>query len=110
MKEAIVVPQAIVDKIDTYEAVQWMTGPIELGPDATLDDLPNKLQDIVYAALERKADEVQKPLMVVRVLCGREPEPVDVHHEWYLHVIASEVIAADSRKIRIIGKKWEKLH
>lgn len=108
--EEIVVPQALVGKIDTYEAVQWITGPIELGPDATMDDLPPKIQDIVYAALEKLADKEQKPITVVRVMCGREPEPPDPKHEWYLHVIASEIVAADSRKIRIIGQQWGKVH
>lgn len=93
---------AKVDHIDTYEVVQWLTGPVET-PNNSMDDLPALLQDKIYAALEIAAKKHEKPLVIVYVACDRDPDPKDRFHEWYMHIVASEIVTADSRKISIVG-------
>lgn len=90
--------RVVVGSIATFEIVQWISAGINC---EKMEDLPNNMQDKIYAALEVKAQQMKMPLAIVSVRCGEETEPPDDQHRWYLHIVASEVIAADSRKITV---------
>lgn len=84
-----------ISGIRLFEMVQYVTGYIE----GEFKDWPAQLQDPIYAALERKSDEVQLPLTIVNSGClidhGEAMDGSD--DRFYVHVIASEVVAADER-------------
>lgn len=67
---------------------------------ATIDDWCSELQDAVYAALEKKADEVRLPLTVVGSMCGHDPDT-----GYFVHVIASELVAGvrPGRTVNVSG-------
>lgn len=76
--------------IRTFELVVNVTGYLE----GKLEDWPAMIQDKIYEAMERKADEVKLPLCVADSGCG-----YDEDEGYFLHVILSEVIAGDERTI-----------
>lgn len=91
-------------EVKTFE----LTVPISGALDVPFEDWPAEIQDGLYAALERLSHQEQLPLAIVHAQYGRDydlsPNQVGYH---YLHVIASEVVAADVRNIdprRIIGE------
>lgn len=71
----------------------WMEGEIQ--------DWPANIQDVIYAALENVAHREKLPLVVVHSRC-------DIDHDleegapgyFYVHVVASEVVVADSRDVK----------
>jgi len=84
--------ELITGSIRTFELVQWLTGPLE---GDKFDDYPAIIQDKVLAALEKKSDEVGLPLAILGVRCEMDYEA----NRWYLMIVASEVVVADSRTI-----------
>ena len=69
--------------------------------DGTIDDWPANIQDVLYAALERKAKEVQLPIVIVYSKCEIDPDvPEGSPGHFYLHVIASEIVIADERALQ----------
>lgn len=90
--------------IRTFEMVQYISGWPASFPDTgegTMDDLPANLQDVIYKAMERKSLEVALPLAVVKVRCDVDlDKPEDAPDRVFLHVILSEVVAADIRATR----------
>lgn len=82
--------------IRQFEIVVHVSGWLE----GTLEDWPAQIQDVVYAALERKSKEVELPLAIVFSKCDHEPTLPDDHpQKFYMHIIASEVVMADQRAI-----------
>lgn len=80
-------------KIRTFEIVQYVTGWV----DGDINDWPANIQDAVHKALERKAKEVELPLTIVASYCDVDYGETKEQDKFYLRVIASEIIAADSR-------------
>lgn len=76
--------------IRTFEIVQYVDAPIPGG----IDDWPANIQDVVYAALEKKAQEVELPLKIVHSYCAKDIDSVNPRYIWYLHVLASEIVAS----------------
>lgn len=80
--------------IRTYEVVQYVSGPL-LG---SMDDWPARIQDKLFAALEVKSRQEEKPLMVVHSYCEKDIDSTDPKRQWYVHVIASEIVAAIGKR------------
>ena len=80
--------------IKTYQLVQYVTGFME----GELSDWPSNIQEAIMEALEKKAGEVEHPLTIIHSRCdvdyADDDRGVD---KFYVHVIASEIIAADER-------------
>ena len=74
--------------VRTFEIVQYVSGFLE----GELNDWPANIQDAVYAALERKAREVELPLKVVHSYCNEDIDSTDAQKRFYLHIIASEIV------------------
>lgn len=85
-----------IPRVRTFEIVQYLNAPIEC---ETMDDLPANLQDAVFAALEAKAAQVELPLKIVLVRCDKDIDSLDPTRVWFLHIVASEIVAADIRTI-----------
>lgn len=85
-------------QIRTFQVVANVSSFLE----GEIQDWPANIQDGILAALERKAQEVELPLTVVASYCdldyateeGEEDKP-------FVVVIASEIVAADSRFVQI---------
>lgn len=83
--------------IRTFEMIQYLSGP--LPPVEKVDDLSPQMQDALMLALERKSQEVHLPLAIVALRCDVDyDKPDDDPHRYYLHVIASEIVAGPSIK------------
>lgn len=79
-----------IPEIRTFECRVWLTGRVE----GEFADWPANLQDELMKALERKADEVKRPLVIVASECGYvEADKPPFVGRWYARVIASEVVA-----------------
>lgn len=84
-------------QIRTFEMTCSVTHYME-GEKVT--DFPNNIQDGLYEALERLAQQVQLPLAIVTCICRRDVDiPEDKPGAFFLHVLASEVVVADARTI-----------
>lgn len=82
--------------IKTYDMVQYVTAPLE----GEISDWPANIQDAIYEALEKKAQEVEHPLTIVHSRCDVEPADDDRSvDKLYVHVVASEIVLADERKV-----------
>lgn len=79
--------------VKTYQMVVNVTGFLE----GELSDWPANIQDKILEALEAKAQEVEHPLTVVYSACGKDWGSDDSNPKFFLHVIASEIVVADSR-------------
>ena len=77
--------------IRTFRVMQYITAPIEC---EQMNDLPSQIQDRIYAALEKKAQELELPLTIVAVRCDRDIDSEDPKRQWFLEVIASEIVMA----------------
>lgn len=91
--------------VRTFEVVVNVSIPLE----GTLDDWPPLIQDGIFTALEEKAHEVQLPLLVVASRCDEDHDvPKGRPGRYYVHVIASEVVAADERTLLpgTVVRKW----
>lgn len=80
--------------IRTFELIVSISGPL----DVPMEDWPANVQDAIMAALERISQRERLPLKIVHAEYKRDPdiEPhMPGHH--YLHVVASEIVMADSR-------------
>lgn len=74
--------------------------PISGAMDVPFEDWPAYVQDAIWRALERIAEQEQLPLKIVyaRYLTDEDlPKDAPGHH--YLHVVASEVVMADERTL-----------
>lgn len=69
--------------IRTYEITANVTGRLE----GSLEDWPAQMQDTVYLALERKAEEVGRPLAIIASVCDWDED-----HGWYVRIVASEIV------------------
>lgn len=78
--------------IRTFEMVQYISGYIE--DVEKMEDLPSHIQDAVMEALENKSDEVGLPLTIVYVHCDKDIDSEDPQRQFFLHIIASEIVAA----------------
>lgn len=68
--------------------------------DGSIDDWPANIQDVLYAALERKAKKVELPICIVYSKCEEDPDvPLGSPGHFYVHVIASEIVVADERAL-----------
>lgn len=83
-------------KIRTFEIVAEVNGFLEGG----VEDWPAQMQDAVYAALEAKAKQVQLPLAIVHSYCAIDHGDTEAQDKPFVHIIASEIIAADNRFMR----------
>lgn len=83
--------------IRQFEIVVHVNGWLE----GELKDWPANIQDAVYAALEKKAKDVELPLAIVFSKCDHDPTISDTSdpRKFWLHIIASEVVMADDRTI-----------
>lgn len=82
--------------IRTFEIVADVSGMLE----GDINDWPANIQDVVFAALERKAQAEQLPLIIVASRCAEDPDvPAGTDGHFYLHIIASEVVMADQRTV-----------
>lgn len=75
--------------IRTFRLIQYITGYVEC---EQMSDLPALLQDKLYEALEAKAHEVELPLTIVAVRCDKDIDSEDPKREFFLEVIASEIV------------------
>lgn len=80
-------------RIRTFEIVQYVTNFVE----GSIDDWPANIQDAVYKALEQKAKQVELPLTIVASYCDIDYGDTQGQDRPFLRIIASEIIAADSR-------------
>lgn len=78
--------------IRTFEMVVNVSGFLP----GTIDDWPANVQDEIFAAAERKSDEVQLPLKIVHSVCDKD---VDTGI-FYIHVTLSEIVVADERMMK----------
>lgn len=82
--------------VKTFELVVNVTHPLE----GRLDDWPARIQDPIFAALERIAHQEQLPLAIVFSRCAEDIDvPEGAPGRYFIHVIASEVVAADERTL-----------
>lgn len=91
--------------IRTFEVIVDVSVPLE----GTLDDWPPLIQDGIFSALEAKAHEEQLPLLIVASRCDEDHDvPKGQIGRYFLHVIASEVVAADERTLLpgTVQRKW----
>lgn len=74
-----------------FEMIQYVTSPLE----GELDDWPANIQDAIYAALERKAKDVQLPIKIVLAYCDvdYDLDPAKVPSVYFVRVVASEIVA-----------------
>lgn len=83
--------------VKTYQLVQYVTGFME----GDINDWPPVIQDKINEALEKKAKEVQHPLVIVFSQCGVEHKyDEEGQDRFYVQVIASEIVVADERTVR----------
>lgn len=80
-------------RVRTFEIVQYVTSPLE----GDINDWPSNIQDAIYAALVKKSEEVELPLVIVASFCDIDYGENKSEDRPYLRIIASEVIAADNR-------------
>lgn len=102
------VSAAAVQKITgvrTFEIVQYVSGFMP----GELEDWPNNIQDRILDALERKSKEVELPLTIVHSRCDVDYGETKAQDRYYVHIIASEIVAADSRFIRDEKEKMKEL-
>lgn len=93
--------------VRTFEIVQYVTGPLE----GKLEDWPANIQDAVYAALERKAAEVELPLCIVDSACQIDYGDDASKDRYFLRIIASEIVAVDiGYDMRVIDEALKKAH
>lgn len=77
-----------------FDMIQYTTGFLE----GELQDWPPNIQDPILEALERMADEVELPLTIIHSRFDVEPADEEgMPDRFYIHVIASEIVAADER-------------
>jgi hypothetical protein len=97
----------VIGHVRTFEIVQYVTAPLE----GKLDDWPANIQDAVYAALDRKAAEVQLPLCIVDSACQVDYGDTPEEDKFFLRIIASEIVAVDvGYEKRMIDEAMKKLH
>lgn len=77
--------------IRTFQLLADVTAYLE----GELADWPANIQDRILEALERKAKEVELPLMIVYSACGKD-EFADTD-KFFVYVVASEIVVADDR-------------
>lgn len=77
-----------IPKVRTFEIMAALTAPLPEG--SSLNDWPAVIQDAVMAALERKAQEVELPLVVVYSETGFDADDGTP----YAYILASEIVAA----------------
>lgn len=82
-----------VSGVKTYHLIANVTSYME----GEIDDWPSNIQDGIHAALERKADEVEHPLMIIFSKCDRDWGSDETNPRWYVYVLASEIVVADDR-------------
>jgi len=84
--------------IRTFEMVQYVTAPLE----GDMDDWPANIQDVIMAAVEAKAKEVELPLVIVMSRCAEDIDTIDPQQRYFIHVILSEVVmkVEDGRKLQ----------
>lgn len=93
--------KTIIGHARVFDMVQYITGPLEV---ESMNDLSQEMQDQIMAALERRSDEIGTPLVVKGVRCDHDPDLPDDHpHKFYLHVVASEIVA-------VVAKQRETRH
>lgn len=78
----------------TFEVVQYVSGPLP----GKIDDWPPQIQDAIEAALEEKAKQVELPLKIVHSYCAKDVDSVDPQRVWYVHVLASEIVAGAEQR------------
>ena len=86
-----------IPSIRTFDLIVPVSGYLE----GELDDWPAVIQDGVYMALERKAHEVELPLVIIASRGGVDEDKQD--HEpgrFCVHIVASEVVMADARTLK----------
>ncbi len=93
--------------IRTWEFIQYVTGYVQC---ETLDDLPNQMQDLIMLAVEKLSEKEELPMAVVMVRCDKDIDSADPLRQWFLHVIVSEIVAADERTIGNFPPSSEVIH
>lgn len=77
----------------TYECKVEVDGLLE----GELQDWPANIQDGIFAALERKSQEVELPLCIVYCACKNTYNDDGIADGYYIHVVASEIVVRDTR-------------
>jgi hypothetical protein len=86
--------------------VQYVSGPLE----GTIEDWPPNIQDAIYKASERMADKVKLPLKIVYSTCGIDyADEEGKADRFFLHIILSEIIAADDRYFETEAAMMERI-
>lgn len=82
--------------VRTFEIAVSISGPL----DVPFEDWPANVQDAIFAALERKAEQVELPLKIVHAEYKTDPDvPPEHPGHHYLWVVASEIVVADARTL-----------
>lgn len=85
-------------KIRTFQIVANVTSFLEGG----IDEWPANIQDRILEELERKSKEVELPLVIIHSYCGLDYATNEGEADKpFIHVIASEIVAADSRFVQV---------
>lgn len=75
--------------IHTFESITYVTGFLE----GEFEDWPANIQDTIYAAMEKKAKEVELPLALVHAYCDKDLD----NGKFFVRVILSEIVAYDTK-------------
>lgn len=91
MSASILTPQ----RVRTFEITQTVTGYTP-GP---ITEWPANMQDAIYKALDKKAREVRLPLAIVASAIKKDHGYAQdgSQDRWFAHIVASEVVARDTR-------------
>lgn len=84
--------------IRTFQLVQYTTGLLE----GEIENWPNNIKDAIYQALEAASEKFELPLTVVYSRADFDvAEEVGQQDRPYVHVIASEIVVADTRYTKV---------
>lgn len=78
-------------KIKVFDLTVDVSGPLE----GKFADWPANIQDGIMQALEAKAHQVGLPLVMVDSACCIDYGETKDKDKFYIHVVASEVVARD---------------
>lgn len=71
--------------VRAFECVVTVSGRLE----GEFDDWPARIQDPIFAAMERMSEQVGLPLAMVGSVCGYD----SIGEKWFVRVILSEIVA-----------------
>ena len=78
-------------RVKVFDLTVDISGPLE----GKFNDWPANIQDGIMQAIERKAQEVGLPLVMVDSACSIDYGETKEQDKFYIHVVVSEVVARD---------------